>query len=174
MNYIDLIIVILFIWAAYRGFTRGFVVMIAVFIALVAGVWGAFRFSGLVAHFLVNTMNASSPYMHLVSFTITFILIVIAVNIVAYLLSRLLDIIALGFINRLLGSLFGVLKMTLILSILFLIFNAFNDRLEFFPKEEVDNSLLYRPVASVAPGIFPFLNFDSIVREIENLVTKDE
>jgi membrane protein required for colicin V production len=170
LNYLDLIILLVFAWAAFRGFTKGLVVMVAAFIALIIGVWGAVKFSGIVAGWLVNTMNVSSPYMQLISFTVTFLGIVIAINIAAFFLSRLLDIIALGFLNRLFGGVFGILKMALLLSVLFLILNAFNTRYEFLPENDVENSKLYQPVAKLAPGIFPFLQFETIAREIEKLV----
>ncbi|MGF1584610.1 MAG: CvpA family protein [Bacteroidales bacterium] len=170
MNYIDLIILLVFAWAAFRGFTKGLVVMVAAFIALIIGLWGAVKYSGIVAGWLVDTMNVSSPYMQLVSFTVTFLGIVIAINVAAFLLSRLLDAIALGFVNRLLGVFFGILKMALLLSVLFLVLNSINVRYEFLPEDDVDNSMLYKPVAKLAPGIFPFLQFDTISKEIEKLV----
>jgi membrane protein required for colicin V production len=174
LNYVDLIIVILIAWAAYRGFTRGLVIMVATFIALIIGIWGAAKFSGIVADWLVNTVYVSSPYMQLVSFTITFIGIVIAINIAAFLLSRLLDAVAFGFVNRLLGIVFGILKMALLLSIFFVILNAFNERHDFLPKQQIESSKLYEPVADLAPGIFPFLRFEAIAREIELLFVKEK
>jgi membrane protein required for colicin V production len=170
LNYLDLIILLVFAWAAFRGFSKGLVVMVAAFIALIIGLWGAVKFSEIVAGWLVNTVNVSSPYMHLISFTVTFLGIVIAINVAAFFLSRLLDLIALGFLNRLLGVFFGILKMALLLSVLFLILNAFNTRYEFLPENDVKNSRLYQPVAKLAPGIFPFLQFETIAREIEKLV----
>ncbi len=145
--------------------------MVATFIALIIGIWGAVRFSDIVSDLLVNTLQASSPYMHLVSFTITFLVIAIGINIAAYMLSRLLDAIALGFMNRLLGSVFGVLKMALILSVLLVIINAFDERHDFLPSNQVENSMLYQPVANLAPGLFPFLKFESIAKEIEKLIS---
>lgn len=173
MNYFDVIIIVLLIWAAYRGFNRGLVVMVATFIALIAGLWGAIRFSGSVGEWLVNTMNVSSPYTHLVSFTITFIGIVILINIIAILLSRLLDAVALGFVNRLLGIVFGVLKMALLLSVFFIILNAFNKWHDFIPQDKIEKSLLYKPVSELAPEVFPFLRLDNIAREIKKSLTKD-
>lgn len=170
LNYIDLIIGILIAWAAYRGLTKGLIIMVATFIALIAGIWGAVKFSGMVAEWMVNTLNVSSPYMHLVSFTITFLGFVIAINIAAYLVSRLLDAIALGFANRLLGLIFGVLKMALLLSVLFVILNAFDRKHDFMPKDHIEESMLYDPVAELAPTIFPFLRFENIPKEIRNIL----
>ncbi len=168
LNYIDPVIVILLVWAFYRGFTRGLIVMVASFAALIAGVWGAVRFSEAVGDWLVNTMNVTSPYIHLVSFTITFIGIAIGINILAHLLTRFVDIIALGFINRLLGSVFGVLTMAFFLSVFFLILNAFNEIYAFLPEEQLSRSILYNRVANLAPGIFPFLR--NIPAEIKNIL----
>ncbi len=171
MNYIDPIIITLFALAAFRGFSRGLVIMVATFLALIIGIWGAAKFSGLLADWMVNTLNVSSPYLQLVSFTITFIGFVIAINIAAYMLNHLLDAIALGFLNRLLGSLFSILRMALIMSVCFVILNAFNQRHDFLPDEQIENSLFYKPVAEFAPKLFPFLKFESIAVEIEKLLS---
>ena len=145
--------------------------MVASFVALIIGIWGAAKFSGVVGIWLADTFSLSTPYMNLVSFTITFIAIVIVINIAAYLISRFLDAIALGLINRLLGGLFSLLTMGLLISVLLVILNAFNERHNFLPEEQVENSLLYKPVANFAPRIFPFLEFGDIAREIENLLS---
>lgn len=170
MNYIDVLIIILFIWALYRGFSKGLVIMVSAFIALIIGIWGAVKFSDLVGKWLTDTLNVSTPYLNLVSFTITFIAIVIIINIAAFLLSRLLDAIALGLVNRLLGALFSLLTMGLFISVIFVILNAFDERHKFLPEEQVANSQLYEPVANFAPSIFPFLRFENIAREIEDLI----
>jgi len=171
LNYLDLIIGILLAWAAWRGFSKGLVVMVSAFIALIVGIWGAVKFSSLVGEWLANTLNVSTPYMNLVSFTVTFIAIVITINIAAYIVSRLLDAIALGFINRILGGLFSVLTMGLVLSVLFVILNAFDERHNFLPANQVESSVLYGKIAGFAPRIFPFLHFNDIAREIEDLLT---
>ncbi len=173
MNYFDPLIIILIAWAAYRGFSRGLVVMIAAFFALIAGVWGAAKFSGLTGDWMAGTLNVSSPYMGLVSFTITFIVIVIAINIAAWLFSRFLDAIALGFINRLLGGLFSILTMALALSVFLVIIDAFDQRHDFMPEDQVEGSSFYEPVKNLAPTLFPFLKFEDLAREIETLISED-
>ena len=170
MNYIDPIIIILLAWAAYRGFKKGLVIMVSAFVALIIGIWGAVKFSGLVGRWMAETLHVSTPYLSLVSFTITFIVIVILVNIAAVLVSRLLDAIALGFVNRLLGGVFSVLTMALVMSVFFVILNAFDRRHDFMPEKQIEESMFYKPVADFAPKLFPFLHFKEIVREIENLL----
>ena len=57
LNYFDLVIAILLLWSAYKGFTKGFLIMAASLAALVLGVWGAIRFSDLTAGFLIQNLN---------------------------------------------------------------------------------------------------------------------
>ncbi len=172
MNYIDPVLIILIAWAAYRGLTKGLVMMVASFAALVLGVFGAAKFSGLTGDWMAGTLNVSSPYMGLVSFTITFIVIVIAINIAAWLFSRFLDAIALGLLNRLFGGIFSILSMALVLSVLLVILDAFDQRHDFMPEKQVEESFLYEPVRGLAPRLFPFLKFEDVAREIENLISE--
>jgi membrane protein required for colicin V production len=167
LNYLDIVILVLFAWGAFRGFSRGLIIMIASFIALTLGIVGAFKFSGVVAEWLVDTLRVSTPYLRLVSFTITFIGIAIAINIAGFLISRMLDLVALGYINRLMGSIFGILRMALLLSVFFIILNAFNRRHDFVPRETTGGSLLYNRVAGLAPQVFPFLRSETLWQDLE-------
>ena len=77
-------------------------------------------------------------------------------------LTKLADFAALGVLNKLLGGIFGGLKIALILSILLLIFNTLNKTIPFVSDEEIETSILYNPVKSLAPMIFPnFINEDT-------------
>lgn len=168
MNYIDVIIILLIIWGGYRGFSKGLVMMAAALAALVAGVWGAIRFSHLTAEILTDTLEVSTPYLQLVSFTITFLIIVITITLIAHIVSKLLDIIALGFLNRIAGMVFGAAKMVFILSVLFVVLNAFNSSHNFLPEEDLEKSRYYYKVADIAPQLFPSLHFREIAKEIED------
>ena len=67
------------------------------------------------------------------------------------------DFAALGILNKLLGGVFGALKIGLILSVLLIVFNKMNNTLPFMEKEDLEDSMLYKPVKSIAPMIFPIL-----------------
>jgi membrane protein required for colicin V production len=76
-------------------------------------------------------------------------------------LTKLANNEAIGVINKLLGALFGGLKIALILSVLLLVFDRFNNTLSLVSEEELEDSILYKPVASIAPMILPqFINED--------------
>jgi membrane protein required for colicin V production len=162
LNYFDIIVAILCLWSAYRGVTKGFLVMAASLAALILGVWGAIRFSHLTAALLIENFGLQTKYLALIAFAITFTVIVILVHLLSRALDRLVKAVALGMVNRLAGLLFGILKTAFLISIFLVILNAIDNRVPFIPKEHKDNSLLYQPLSKLAPAIFPFLNFDNI------------
>ena len=100
MNYLDIIIALPLLWGAYKGFTKGLIIEAASLAALLLGIYGAIKFSGITSDFLVEKCNFSSQYLHIISFAITFILIVIAVHFIARLINKLVKAVALGFVNN--------------------------------------------------------------------------
>ncbi|MDY6799816.1 MAG: CvpA family protein [Bacteroidota bacterium] len=167
MNTIDLVFAILFLWSAYRGFTKGFIVQLATLAALLLGILGAVMFSDFTSALIIKKFEVSGQYLPIISFAITFIVIVVAVHILAKLLNKLIDAIALGIVNRMLGVLFSVLKYAFIISIILVLINKADDKYNFIPEEAKENSLLYKPLSNFAPLIFPYLNFDKIREEFE-------
>lgn len=155
MNYFDIIFVIPLLWGAYKGFTKGFVLEIASFLALGLGVWGGLKFSCLSAEYLSKLFNISEKLMPLISFSVVFIVIVIAVFLLAKLLQSVLKKAALGLVNRLLGLVFGVLKFAFILSIILNLVNVFNKEVEFITPEKKETSLLYNPIEKLSQLLIP-------------------
>jgi membrane protein required for colicin V production len=173
MNYIDIILAIFLLWAAYKGFKNGLIIEVASLAALILGIFGAIKFSGLTADFLVERFDMTSKYLSLIAFAITFVCIVIVVHLLARILDKLVKAIALGFINRLSGVVFGIVKVVFILSIVLVILNAINRKANFLPKEKLDESFLYWPISNFAPAIFNELNFNEIRENLEDLQEKD-
>lgn len=155
MNFFDIIFVIPLLWGAYKGFSKGFVLEIASFVALGLGVWGGLKFSYLSAEYLSKLFDISEKLMPLISFSVVFIIIVVAVFLLAKLLQSVLKKAALGLVNRLLGLVFGVLKFAFILSIILNLINVFNNEIEFITPEKKEASLLYEPIEKVAQLLIP-------------------
>jgi len=159
MNYLDIILIILLFLAAIKGFVKGFVEELAGLVALILGVWVAIHFSDSVAQFLVDQFSWKFRNISLVAFLITFLLVVVLVNIVGSYINKLVKAVSLGFLNRLAGLAFGVIKGALILSILLIIFNKVDKDVHIISRETKANSRLFEPVRNFAPSIFPFLDF---------------
>ncbi len=152
MNIIDIVLIIPIIWFAYQGFKRGFVIELASLVALILGIYVALYFSGYAANFLVNNLNMGPKYLTVVSFIITFIVIVFLVYMVGRILERVINMVALGFINKIAGGAFGILKAVVFMSIVLMIINHFND--EFISAEKKDGSMLYTPIEGIAPMLW--------------------
>jgi membrane protein required for colicin V production len=155
MNYFDIVFIIPLLWGAYKGFVKGFVIEIASFVALGLGVWGGLKFSYLSAEYLSKAFDIAENIMPLISFSITFVLIVIAVFTLAKLIQGTLKKAALGVVNKLLGLVFGCLKFAFILSVILNLVNVFNNEVEFIKPEQKASSLLYNPLEKVAQLIIP-------------------
>ena len=121
---------------------------------------------------LTENLDISTTYLPLISFAVTFVAIVIIVHFLARILEKFLQVIALGFVNRISGLIFGILKTAFIISILLVIVNGINRRINKIPEETINNSLLYQPLSKFAPSIFPYLNFDTIIEKSEENIEK--
>ncbi len=155
MSVLDIILGALLLFGLINGFLKGLFVEIAGLFALVLGVYGAIHFSDFAADLLQSRFEWSEKTINITAFAITFVVIVLAISLAGKALTKIADFAALGIINKLLGGVFGVLKIGLILSVVLIVFDKMNRTLPFVDKAELDDSVLYNPVKSLAPTIFP-------------------
>jgi len=163
MNWIDFIIIILLVFGLARGFINGFIKELASLLALILGIWGAIKFSSFTAERLYDYFDMTGKYVGIIAFLVTFVIIVIIVHFIGLLIDKFADKVSLGFLNSVLGLVFGVFKSALILSVIFVVLNAIDAKHHFLPRETIENSRLYNPIADIAPAIFPIIgegNFD--------------
>jgi membrane protein required for colicin V production len=157
MSVIDIVLLGFLLLGLVRGFIRGFFVEVASLVALIAGIYGAIHFSYYVAELLMDRVDWNEKTVNITAFAITFIVIVMVIALAGKALTKLADFAALGILNKLLGALFGGLKMALILSVLLNIFEKLNTTITFLDKEHTEDAVLYKPVKSLVPLIFPFV-----------------
>lgn len=169
MNIIDIVLGALLLFGLIRGTMKGLFVEIASLFALVLGVFGAIHFSYFVADLLESKVDWDEKTMNIVAFATTFVIIVLAISLAGKALTKLADFAALGMLNKLLGGVFGALKIGLILSVLLIVFNKLNKTLPFMEEEELEESILYKPVKSLAPMIFP-----TLIKSGEELVIEED
>jgi len=155
MSVLDIILGALLLFGLVRGFMKGLFVEVASLVALVAGVYGAIHFSNFAAGFLESKVSWDEKYINIVAFAITFVAIIIVISLAGKALTKLADFAALGILNKLLGGVFGALKIGLILSVLLVVFNRMNKTIPFVDEDDLKDSILYEPVKSLAPLIFP-------------------
>jgi membrane protein required for colicin V production len=163
VNWIDIGICIPLVWGFYKGFTKGLVIELATLVALGLGVWCAMKFSELLSGFAQTHWGWTSQYLPVISFCAILLGVLILVYFAGKLLTRAVKAAALGWLNKLLGAIFGAGKFALILSILFFVMDAVEKSYPLVSSVTKDKSLLYKPVAKIAPVLIPGLG-DSHIR----------
>lgn len=158
MDYLDIVLLIPLAWGAFKGFRNGFIIELSTLAALILGIWGAIHFSDWVAEYIAQHLTIERRYLPMIAFAVTFLGIVIALNLLGRLLTSLLKAVALNGINRLVGAIFGLLKWSFILSILLFLWRPIQEGSIKWPTpEDRDKSILYQPISSLAPLFFPYI-----------------
>jgi membrane protein required for colicin V production len=126
-------------------------------LALIAGVYCGIHFANFTADFLEERLKITSPYMPVISFAATFIVVVIGVYFAGKLLTKVVKIASLEFLNKLAGAIFSSCKYLIIISITLVIIKAVNGHLNFIPKEAREKSMLLEPLTELSISLFPFI-----------------
>lgn len=151
MNFLDILIIVPMIWYGFKGFKKGLVFEVAGVVGLIAGTWIAINFSKKIAEII----GLSGKYVDIIAFVITFSAVIFLVYLFAKFIEKAVTFVVPEFLNNIGGLVLGALKVALIASVL-LYFVTSMDRYELFLKKEVKaGSILYPPVSSIAPVLFP-------------------
>jgi len=153
MNYLDIIIAIILLLFGWKGFRKGLIIEVVTLVAFVVGIWGAMHFSDFTADHLKDVMEIDPKFLNTVAFVLTFVLLVILVNVIGHLLTKAVKAMNLHFWNKLGGVVFGLAKGLLLCSTFVLVIN----NLQWFGviKEEVrKESLLYPYVEKTVPYLY--------------------
>jgi membrane protein required for colicin V production len=157
MNFIDMFIVVLLIYAVFIGLRRGLILQLASLAALLAGVYAALKLSGITAMFLASHVSFGFEYVYLVSVALTFMLVFILVNMVGEWVDNLVDTAHLSFPNKIFGAVFNVCKVMLIAGLVIVFIDRVDSRVRFVPEKARTESLFYKPVTTVVLFLFPEL-----------------
>jgi len=158
MNYIDIILGLLLIFSAIGGFKNGLITGLASLAALILGIWGAIHFSDITTELLIKYFDLKSDNLNIISFGVTFIVIVILVHIVGNVVNNMFDSGVLGITNKLGGMVFGFVRSILFLSIVLMVFDKIDNDVQILPKDARSKSRMYEPIRNIAPSIFPFID----------------
>lgn len=161
MNWFDLVLLIAFALAAWKGFSHGFIIEAASLLGLVLGIWAGIRFSDRVTDALDLEVKHAA-----VAFLITFALVLVLVVLLGRLLTKLIDIAQLSVPNKLAGIVFGVARSAFTLSIALNLLLGFSDGA--MPSEQVRRgSALAEPVRAFAPLLVPQLEETKWLKRIK-------
>ena len=153
MTYIDIIIGILLLLSFVLGWRQGLIRQLFGILALLLGVFCAYKFSDSTAYYLAKWFSMNEAVTNAVAFAITFIAVLFLVILIGRVADRFIKLVALGLVNRLLGAILGALKAVLIISVCWVILKSFN----LLPEETIRASHSCQPLESVGSTVFPYL-----------------
>ena len=170
MNYLDIIIAIILFLFGWKGLRKGLIIEVVTLLAFGVGIYGAMHFSDFTAAHLQDFMEIKPQYLNTVAFVLTFIILVVLVNLIGRLVSKWVKSMNLGFFDKLGGFLFGILKGVLLCSVLLMVLNNFQLLGVVKPKVK-EESKLYPYIEQTVPYVYH--GFD-LVKDYAKEVLPDE
>src|ERR1043165_8655668 len=121
--WIDIILLIVALFALWKGWQKGFIISIFTSLAWILGIIGALKLSTVAAVLFRDKLGWDSHYAPIVSFILIFIVIAFIVYLIGKSLEKVIEVIQLGFINRILGALLRLFIMLFIFSMFIWLIN---------------------------------------------------
>jgi membrane protein required for colicin V production len=171
MNYLDIIIAIILFLFGWKGLRKGLIIEVVTLLAFGVGIYGAMHFSDFTAAHLQDFMEIKPQYLNTIAFVLTFIILVVLVNLIGRLVSKWVKSMNLGFFDKLGGFLFGILKGVLLCSVLLMVLNNFQLLGVVKPKVK-EESKLYPYIEQTVPYVYR--GFDLVKDYAKDVLPDDE
>ncbi len=164
MIYIDLIVIVVLLYAFLRGFSNGLVNELASFLGLLIGAIISYSFSDDLSKIIDDYVEIDGQILNILSFILLFILTSFLFTIAGKYMTKLIKYISLGTINRLLGGIFSSLKFLIIIVSISMVINYFSELLaiEIIPSEQKNKSTVYPILISIGDLLLEVLNNKSL------------
>lgn len=162
MNFIDILLLIPLAYAAWKGFSKGFIIELFTLLAFFVGIYAGINFSDYASAKLTQEFELEGTYLPILAFTLTFIVVGAIVFFAGKAIEQVVRVTALTPMNKMAGLTFGTLKMVYILSILLVIIESYDEKKKWFESETKEASLLYTPVKAVSYYTVPGLKNSTI------------
>ena len=175
--FIDIICLLLLIWAVFKGLRNGLVVAVFSFLAFVIGLAAALKLSTIAAAYIGSNTNISQRWLPFIAFAAVFLIVVLLVRLGAKAIEGLLTMAMLGWANRL-G---GVILYALIYLFIFSVILFYAAQLHLLKPETLQASVTYPYLQPLGPKIINALSyvipwfknmFDELGRFFEGVPTK--
>jgi len=147
LNTLDIIIGLILILGIIKGFSRGSIVELFTFFALVLGIFLAINLTVPVINWL-KWENGYQSIQAIIVFAGLFILINIGIKILAKIIKKALDLTFLGSIDSLFGAVIGLCKWAFIISSFFWVIESLGID---FEGSYAKNSFIFPFVQPIAP-----------------------
>lgn len=155
MSLIDIAFIIAIIFAAWKGFKKGFVIELFTFLALFLGLYAGIHFSDFISEMLKERFEIDGEFLPAISFTIIFLMVGAMVYFGGKAIEKVVKIIQLSILNKLLGVFLSILKMVFVLGTIVLLIEFYDEKRDFIDTEAKNDSLFYNPLKNVVLFAIP-------------------
>lgn len=121
MNVWDIVLLVILLLGAYRGYTKGILLEAVAVLAFIAAIVGALQLMSWGVGFLSSTLEAEGAWLPLLAFILLFVGILTGVSIAGKMLKSVIHLTPIGYLDGLLGGAVGVVKWAFGMSVLFII-----------------------------------------------------
>lgn len=142
MPFIDFAILLLVIWAAYKGWRQGLLKELASMVGFVVGLLVAAALYSQFGEYLAPHLGAPLTAAKIVAFAVLWIVVPIVLGMVANLLTKALRGMRIGLPNSILGAAVSLLKYLVLMSCVFNVMSA----LGIVSQEKANASFFYEPI----------------------------
>ena len=160
---IDVFFLILLVFSVIKGLSRGLIVAVFSFFAIIIGVAAAMKLSFIVANWLQQSFTINGKWLPVLSFLIVFIGVIFLVRWVANLIQAAVNVAMLGWLNKLGGILLYFLIYMFVYSILLFYLTKMN----FIKEETIAASDTYHIIEPFGPKAIDMLG--SIIPLFKNI-----
>lgn len=166
---IDIIFILLVVFAIFKGIKRGLILALFSLIGLIVGLAAAMKLSVVVAGYIGKAVSISEKWLPVIAFVVVFIIVVLLIRWCALLLQKSIEFAMLGWLNKLGGILLYAALYILIFSVL--IFYA--DKLGMLKPETKTVSVTYSYIQPMGPKVMEGLGkiipiFRDMFNDLEN------
>ncbi len=162
---IDIICIIIIIVAIFRGISKGFILGIVSFFAIMIGLAAALKLSVYVADYLKNSVIGATKWLPLISFVLVLLIVLLLVSLLARLIKKTVQLAMLGWLD----SIGGIILYIAVYTIIFSIFLFYANKLMLINADVIAGSKTYPYIAPWGPKVIN--NIGKIIPIFKNMFT---
>lgn len=150
---LDIIVLATVAAAIYKGYTKGLIVGLFSFVALLIGAAAAVKLGALAGQYLQQNTSVGGKWAPLLGFLVIFVLVLLLVRIAAGFIEKSVEAISLGWVNKLGGIAFYLLIYLTLVSILMF----YIAKMEILSPRQLADSQTYPILSPLAPALMDFI-----------------
>lgn len=154
MKLVDIILIVLLLFGAFRGYQKGLLLELINFISFFLALILAFNFKDWGMDILRSFLDQPEGLLSIISFVAIFIVVILGLELIGKGIKSLLDLTLLGSLDDLAGGLVGALKWALMISIFLWIGEFFDIGIA---SDYSEGTVIFPYVYAIAPFLLDLL-----------------